>query len=79
MFDSNKALIYHALRGWVNHVETGSFSGRDKATLLKLAVGDRDMQCQVSKLPKLSIEQQIVIGRLNKLAITVLNGDEIEL
>jgi hypothetical protein len=74
---SEKEMIYFALSGWINNVETGSFSGMDKNTILMLARDDRDMQRKARSLPILKAEQEMFIKQLRKLATKVVNREEI--
>jgi hypothetical protein len=77
MFDSEKSIIFSALMGWAKYIETGDFAGMDKATLLRLAENDRDIQRVVSRLPQLTREQQEFVYKLEDLATKVLNGGSI--
>ena len=72
---TEKEMVYIALTGWINHVETGKFAGMDKNTILMLARGDKDMQRQANKLPILKPEQEDFIKQLRVLAHKVMNGE----
>jgi hypothetical protein len=61
---SDRSLVFNALRSWAKYIETGSYSGMDKATMVKLGTqGD---------LPTLTREQQEFVYRLQDLADRVL-------
>lgn len=77
MFDSEKQMVYFALMGWAQYVETGNFSGMDKTTILKLAQSDKDMKRVAERLPILTREQQEVIYKIQDLATKVLNGGQL--
>jgi hypothetical protein len=71
---NEKEMLVIALCGWITHIETGSFSGMDKNTILMLARDDKDMQRQARKLPIISVEQQEHITRIRNLITKVLDS-----
>jgi hypothetical protein len=72
---TEKEMIYIALSGWINHVETGKFAGMDKHTILMLARDDKDMQSKANKLPILMPEQEDFVKQLRVLAHKVMTGE----
>jgi hypothetical protein len=72
---TEKEMIYIALSGWINHVETGKFAGMDKKTLVMLAGEDKDIQRKVRQLPELSVEQEDFVKQLRVLAHKVMTGE----
>lgn len=78
LFNSDKEIIFHALKGWINYIETGKFAGMDKKTILMLAQNDKDMERVANKLPVIEREQQEFIYKLDDLAIKILNGGGVD-
>lgn len=72
---TEKEMVYIALTGWINHVETGKFAGMDKKTLVMLAGEDKDIQRQVRQLPELSVEQEDFVKQMRVLANKVITGE----
>jgi len=74
---TEKEMVYTALTGWINHVETGNFAGMDKNTILMLARSDKDMRRKANKLPILMPEQQDFIKQLRELAHKITSGESV--
>lgn len=71
---TDKETVFRALGFWKGYIETGVFGGMDKATILKLANGDKDMKRTAQELPELTIEQQGFVDRLTGLQKKLLGG-----
>lgn len=78
MFEDDNHLVYFSLMQWAKYIETGSFTGMDKQTILELAETSKDMKKEAENLPHLSRDQQEFVYRLQDLAKKILNDKPLE-
>lgn len=69
---NDKQILYQAVCVWKNYIETGDPT-LCKQDLLNMS-GDKDIQRIISNLPKLNIEQQYFINKLENMKKDILES-----
>ena len=71
-------MIYLALNGWINHIETGTFDGMTKKQIILLSHNCKDLRDIANNLPVLTQEQQEGVSKIRELAHNIITMEQEE-